>query len=74
MRIGTNLGKGNIENMAWRCSSSSNAGLIDNLVAGKIITNPGVAEAMKKVDRANYAPREPYQGNGATTKYLVSDT
>jgi len=40
--------------MAWRCSGSTNAELIDNLVKGNIIKHQAVADAMKAVDRANY--------------------
>jgi len=47
--------------MAWRCSGSSNNFLIDNLIAAGIIRSPEIADALKKVDRANYAPKQPYE-------------
>jgi len=40
--------------MAWRSHGESNADLIENLRINGLITVPVVAEAMKKVDRANY--------------------
>ncbi|PVI06998.1 protein-L-isoaspartate O-methyltransferase [Periconia macrospinosa] len=46
--------------MAWRSSSSTNAGLIANLSKNGLIQSSRVKEAMLKVDRAHYAPRNPY--------------
>jgi protein-L-isoaspartate(D-aspartate) O-methyltransferase len=46
--------------MAWRCSATTNAGLVANLAAGGIISPP-VAAAMQLVDRANYCPTSPYE-------------
>lgn len=46
--------------MAWRSSSTTNAGLIANLSKNGLIQTPRVKEAMLKVDRAHYAPRSPY--------------
>ena len=46
--------------MAWRSSGGSNAELIDNLVKNNVITNPAVAEVMKKVDRKHYSSVNPY--------------
>ncbi|KAF3056840.1 Protein-L-isoaspartate [Trichoderma lentiforme] len=40
--------------MAWRCSGSSNAGLVANMWTHGLITEP-------LVDRRNYAPAMPYQ-------------
>ncbi|OAX38288.1 protein-L-isoaspartate O-methyltransferase [Rhizopogon vinicolor AM-OR11-026] len=40
--------------MAWRCSGHTNADLIANMHAARIITSERVKEAMTKVDRANY--------------------
>ena len=47
--------------MAWRCSASSNAGLIDNMAKADLIQSDVLMKAMKKVDRANYAPLAPYE-------------
>ncbi|CAL1699219.1 unnamed protein product [Somion occarium] len=40
--------------MAWRSSGSSSAELISNMMRHGLVNSPRVAEAMKKVDRANY--------------------
>ncbi|WFD06726.1 protein-L-isoaspartate(D-aspartate) O-methyltransferase [Malassezia vespertilionis] len=40
--------------MAWRCSGRSNADLIKNMQNAGLIKSQRVAEAMQKVDRANY--------------------
>ncbi|UKZ75670.1 hypothetical protein TrVFT333_003360 [Trichoderma virens FT-333] len=47
--------------MAWRCSGSSNAGLVANMWTHGLITEPLVKEAFLKVDRRHYAPGMPYQ-------------
>eukprot|EP00397_Hematodinium_sp_SG-2012_P024425 GEMP01025444.1.p1 GENE.GEMP01025444.1~~GEMP01025444.1.p1 ORF type:complete len:235 (+),score=50.42 GEMP01025444.1:178-882(+) len=49
--------------MAWRCSSNSNAGLVNNLVQSGLIKSTRVEKVMKEVDRANYAPAQgrPYE-------------
>ncbi|KAG1763697.1 protein-L-isoaspartate O-methyltransferase [Suillus occidentalis] len=60
--------------MAWRCSGRTNADLIANMHAARIITTERVHEAMAKVDRANYVMHktEAYEdspqsiGHGAT--------
>ncbi|KAJ8580717.1 protein-L-isoaspartate O-methyltransferase [Rhizopogon salebrosus TDB-379] len=60
--------------MAWRCSGRTNADLIANMHAARIITSDRVKEAMTKVDRANYVihKSEAYEdspqsiGHGAT--------
>jgi len=49
-----------IINMAWRSSGGSNRDLIENLWRNKLITHPQVKEAFLKVDRAHYAPSQPY--------------
>ncbi|PNY24606.1 Uncharacterized protein TCAP_05469 [Tolypocladium capitatum] len=46
--------------MAWRCSGSSNAALIDNMWRHGLITDPAVKAAFERVDRAHYAPVSPY--------------
>lgn len=56
----------------WRCSGSSNAALVANLVEAGIISTPAVRQAMLGTDRGHYAPTEPYAdrpqmiGYGAT--------
>ncbi|KAI5478037.1 protein-L-isoaspartate (D-aspartate) O-methyltransferase [Pseudohyphozyma bogoriensis] len=60
--------------MAWACSSSTNAGLIDNLAANEILSTPRIIDAFKQVDRAHFVPdtggayedSPQYIGNGAT--------
>ncbi|KAF9009914.1 protein-L-isoaspartate O-methyltransferase [Cyathus striatus] len=42
--------------MAWRCTGKTNAELIANMRRADIIGSDRVAEAMSKVDRANYVP------------------
>ncbi|QMW34096.1 hypothetical protein G4B84_009562 [Aspergillus flavus NRRL3357] len=62
--------------MAWYCSGSTNAELVDNLFKAGLVKNERVKNAMlgvsAKVDRAHYAPSRPYSdspqpiGYGAT--------
>ncbi|KAG2421645.1 hypothetical protein HFD88_005620 [Aspergillus terreus] len=58
--------------MAWYCSGSSNAELIENLAQMDLIKNERVKRAMMGVDRGHYAPQRPYSdspqpiGYGAT--------
>ncbi|KAF2267656.1 protein-L-isoaspartate O-methyltransferase [Lojkania enalia] len=47
--------------MAWRSSGSSNAALIANLARNGLIESDRVKDAMAKVDRAHYAPSNPYE-------------
>ena len=47
--------------MAWRCSGATNEELIDNLARSGILTNIKICDALKQVDRKNYAPMNPYQ-------------
>ncbi|PHH74325.1 hypothetical protein CDD80_3164 [Ophiocordyceps camponoti-rufipedis] len=47
--------------MAWRCSGRSNAALVENLWRHGLITEAAVKEAFLRVDRAHYAPSNPYQ-------------
>ncbi|RDA95677.1 hypothetical protein CP533_1257 [Ophiocordyceps camponoti-saundersi (nom. inval.)] len=47
--------------MAWRCSGLSNAALVENLWRHGLITEEVVKEAFLRVDRAHYAPTNPYQ-------------
>lgn len=57
---------------AWRCGSSSNSGLVSNLVTAGIISSERVQRAMLAVDRGNYTLVDPYAdspqgiGHGAT--------
>ncbi|KAI0845364.1 protein-L-isoaspartate O-methyltransferase [Daldinia vernicosa] len=59
-------------NMAWHNSGTTNADLVENLWRNKLITQPVVKNAFLKVDRAHYAPSQPYEdspqpiGHGAT--------
>lgn len=61
-------------NMAWRCSGTTNKELLQNMTGANILKSPTVAEAMAKVDRANYVrnKRDAYEdspqsiGHGAT--------
>merc|ERR1712000_510413 len=48
-------------NMAWRCSGESNQELVDNLYDAGLIKSPIVKDAFLKVDRADYAPHNPYK-------------
>ncbi|KAK9649448.1 hypothetical protein HCH54_003866 [Aspergillus fumigatus] len=58
--------------MAWYCSGTTNAELIENLSKEGLIKNDRVKKAMMGVDRAHYAPSRPYSdspqpiGHGAT--------
>ncbi|KNG88009.1 protein-L-isoaspartate O-methyltransferase [Aspergillus nomiae NRRL 13137] len=58
--------------MAWYCSGSTNAELVDNLFKAGLVKNERVKNAMLGVDRAHYAPSRPYSdspqpiGYGAT--------
>jgi len=56
----------------WTSSGSTNEELVNNLVRDGRITNKVVVEAMKKTNRKDFAPGDPYQdspqriGHGAT--------
>lgn len=49
--------------MAWTCSASTNAALVDNLVRKQLLTSARAENAMRSVDRALFVPRSgsPYQ-------------
>ena len=50
--------------MAWLCGAGSNQGLVENLKAAGLITSERVLQAMRRVDRAKFCPRDcrsPYQ-------------
>ncbi|KAI0157130.1 protein-L-isoaspartate O-methyltransferase [Hypoxylon sp. FL1284] len=42
--------------MAWQCSGTSNAGLVETMWRNGVITQPAVKEAFLRVDRADYMP------------------
>jgi len=52
--------------MAWRCSASSNAGLIANLKAAGLISTRRVEQAMLSVDRGNFTHINPYEDSPQT--------
>ncbi|KAK7207486.1 protein-L-isoaspartate O-methyltransferase-like protein [Myxozyma melibiosi] len=58
--------------MAWRCSASTNAKLVDNLAAAQLLSTSRVIDAFKATDRGLFSPRRPYEdapqylGYGAT--------
>lgn len=47
--------------MAWRSSGKCNNSLVENLWKNNLIKSEAVKSAFLKVDRANYAPRSPYE-------------
>ena len=55
--------------MAWSCSGRTNAELVSNLLGAKLISSTRVADAMRHVDRAFYAPHSPYQDSPQTIGY-----
>eukprot|EP01041_Mallomonas_annulata_P008165 gene8165-16782_t len=46
--------------MAWRCTSSTNEGLVKNLQNTGLLKTEKAVSAMRSVDRKNYAPMTPY--------------
>jgi protein-L-isoaspartate(D-aspartate) O-methyltransferase len=58
--------------MAWHCSASTNAGLIENMAKAEMIQSNSLIEAMKKVDRANYAPKSPYEDSPQSIGYRAT--
>ncbi|KAK2812156.1 hypothetical protein FQN50_001513 [Emmonsiellopsis sp. PD_5] len=58
--------------MAWHCSGTSNAELVNNLARGGIIRNDRVKQAMLGVDRANYSPHSPYQDSPQTIGFSAT--
>ncbi|KAM0746124.1 putative l-isoaspartyl protein carboxyl methyltransferase [Meredithblackwellia eburnea MCA 4105] len=60
--------------MAWTCTSTSNSGLINNLVQASLLTSQRAIQAFKQVDRAHFVTRSgeayldspSYIGYGAT--------
>lgn len=55
--------------MSWRCSSSTNEGLIENLWKNDLIQTERVKEAFQKVDRANFSKRDPYEDSPQVIGY-----
>ena len=51
-------------NAAYKCGAATNAGLVENLCRGKLITDPDVRRALLGVDRKNYC-----QSAGAPRAY-----
>lgn len=47
--------------MSWRCSASTNDGLISNLWRHGLLSTQRIADAMSKVDRAHFSREMPYQ-------------
>jgi len=58
--------------MAWRSSGSSNDELISNLKRSNIILSSSVENAMRAVDRANYAPSSPYEDSPQQIGYSAT--
>ncbi|EEP82111.1 protein-L-isoaspartate O-methyltransferase [Uncinocarpus reesii 1704] len=58
--------------MAWQCSGSSNAQLINNLFNSGLIKSERVKNAMLRVDRADYAPANPYADSPQTIGYSAT--
>ncbi len=56
--------------MAWRCSSRTNEGLVENLARAGIVNSRRVMEAMTKIDRAKYVG--PSEHVDATVAYMDS--
>ncbi|KAL5598311.1 hypothetical protein BROUX41_003630 [Berkeleyomyces rouxiae] len=55
--------------MAWRSSGHSNRELIENMRRNGLITNDEVANVLLQIDRANYAPRAPYNDSPQTLSH-----
>ena len=49
-----------IQQQHWRCSGTSNASLVRNLIQADTAKSIIVAAVMLSIDRGNYAPTEPY--------------
>ena len=58
--------------MAWQCSGNSNDSLIDNLIGADIIRSNSVEMAMRKTDRADYAPNDVYADRPQRIGYDVT--
>ena len=58
--------------MSWRSHGESNDDLVDQLKAHRVLTKPRVEEVMRKVDRANYCPANPYKDSPSYIGYSVN--
>ncbi|KAK2594464.1 hypothetical protein QQS21_007810 [Conoideocrella luteorostrata] len=58
--------------MAWRCSGTTNAQLIENMWRSGLITDTRAKEAFLKVDRAHYAPSSPYEDSPQGIGHLAT--
>jgi len=63
-----------LEAMAWRCSGSTNAGLVSNLAGAGIIKSPRVRSAMGAVDRAHFClhPSVAYEDSPQSIGYAAT--
>jgi protein-L-isoaspartate(D-aspartate) O-methyltransferase len=55
--------------MAWRCSASSHAELVEKLYSNKVITKSRVRDTMLKVDRKFFTPFSPYEDSPQSIGY-----
>ncbi|KAL1900782.1 hypothetical protein Cpir12675_000796 [Ceratocystis pirilliformis] len=55
--------------MAWRSSGSSNKELVENMQRNELITDHRIANVLLQIDRAHYAPREPYSDSPQTLSH-----
>jgi protein-L-isoaspartate(D-aspartate) O-methyltransferase len=58
--------------MAWRSSGNTNSELVNNLFRNKLITDPLVRDAFLRVDRAHYAPGDPYSDSPQPIGYRAT--
>ncbi|KAI5361281.1 Putative protein-L-isoaspartate(D-aspartate) O-methyltransferase [Septoria linicola] len=58
--------------MAWRSSGPTNEALITNLYRNGLITTERVRNAMLSVDRAHYAPAQPYEDSPQRIGYKAT--
>jgi protein-L-isoaspartate(D-aspartate) O-methyltransferase len=58
--------------MAWRSHGTTNATLVENLRRNGLITTSRVATAMATIDRAHFAPSEPYQDRPQSIGYAAT--
>lgn len=58
--------------MAWRSSGNNNTDLINNLQRNGILKTPAIIEAMKQVDRGNFAKFNAYADSPQSIGYAVT--
>lgn len=58
--------------MAWYCSGSSNAEMINNLFSSRLIKSERVKKAMLGVDRGHYSPTNPYADSPQSIGYSAT--